>query len=312
MNQEWLQSQAQGGVCGAGEDPDCAPDLAEIRHDYRWTPACQRAFLEELACTGSVTRATRQVSKSARSAYALRFRRSGAAFRLGWDAAILIARATLGDMLLDRAVNGYEEVSSRQDDGTVLRGKFDNRLGQGLLHRLDRLAESQAARGSLQAQVQLVVQDFECFLDLVERGGTGADSALFLAARDPGADPDADAADAAAIGCELDRISAAEAAEGEAAHAPDLLDLPPEEAAAQLTVWFDDDAECWKTDFPPSDAEAAAEVEEVGEFGDPGYARTLSPAEHAAQEAAFAAERTLLRAAALTARAAWFDWPEAA
>ena len=312
MNREWLRSQEHGGVCGAGEDPDYAPDLAEIRNDFRWTPACQRAFLEELACTSSVTRATRQVSKSARSAYALRFRRDGAAFRLGWDAAILIARATLGDMLMDRAVNGYEEVSSRQDDGTVLRGKFDNRLGQGLLTRLDRLAEGQAAHGSMQAQVQLVVQDFECFLDLIATGGTGAESALFLAARDPGADPDADAADAAAIQCELDRISAAEAAEDKAAPAPDLLDLPPDEAAAQLSVWFDDIDQCWKTDFPPLDADAAAEVQEVREFGDPGYARTLTSAETAAQEAGLAAERAQLRAAALTARAAWFDWPEAA
>lgn len=312
MNREWLRSREHGGVCGAGEDPDFEPDLAEIRNDFRWTPACQRAFLEELACTGSITRATRQVSKSARSAYALRFRRDGAAFRLGWDAAILIARAALGDMLLDRAVNGYEEISSRQDDGTVLRGKFDNRLGQGLLNRLDRLAEGQATRGSMQAQVQLVLQDFECFLDLIANGGTGAESALFLAARDPGADPDADAADAAAIQCELDRISAAEDAEDDGTEEPDLLDLPPDEAAMQLSVWFDDYDECWKTDFPPLDEAAAAEVKEIGQFGDPDYARTLTPAETAAQAAADAARREPLRAAALTARAAWFDWQEAA
>lgn len=312
MNREWLQSQAHGGVCGAGDDPDYEPDLADIRNDFRWTPACQRAFLEELACTGSVTRATRQVSKSARSAYALRFRRAGAAFRLGWDAAILIARATLGDMLMDRAVNGYEEVSTRQDDGTVLRGKYDNRLGQGLLNRLDRLAEGQAARGSMQAQVQLVVQDFECFLDLIERGGTGADSALFLAARDGGTAPAADAEEEAAIQCELDRISADCDADDSAADEPDLLDLPPAEAAARLSVWFDCIAECWKTDFPPSDDEAAALVDETGEFGEQDYARTLTPAENAAQEAAYTAERAPLRAAALAARAAWFDWQKAA
>lgn len=312
MNQDWLRSKEHGGVCGADDLIDYEPDLAEIRGDYRWTPVCQRAFLEELACTGSVTRATRQVSKSARSAYALRFRRAGAAFRLGWDAAILIARATLSDLLMDRAVNGYEEVSTRQDDGTVLRGKYDNRLGQGLLNRLDRLAEGQALRGSAQAQVQLVVQDFECFLDLIERGGTGADSALFLSARDDGADAAANAEEQAAIQCELDRISAADADEEPAEEEPDLLDLPPDEAATQLSVWFDDAEQCWKTDFPPADAEAAAQVEESGEFGDSDYARTLTSTEAAAQDAAVAAELAPLRTAALTARAAWFDWQEAA
>lgn len=314
MNQDWLQSKEHGGVCGADELVDYDPDLSAIRGDYRWTPACQRAFLEELACTGSVTRATRQVSKSARSAYALRFRRAGTAFRLGWDAAILIARATLSDLLLDRAVNGYEEVTVKQDDGTVLRGKYDNRLGAGLLTRLDRLAEGQATRGSMMAQVQLVVQDFECFLDLIERGGQGADSALFLSARDS-VDADARAADAddeAAIQCELDRISADDVGEDGAEAEPDMLDLPPAEAAARLSVWFDEFEMEFMTDFPPSDAAAAALVTETGQFGDACYTRTLTPAEDIAQRAALDAQLAPLRAAALTARAAWFDWQEAA
>ena len=67
-----------------------------------------------------------------------------------------------------------------------------------------------------------------------------------------------------------------------------------------------------KDEAPSPDEAAAAEVKEIGQFGDPDYARTLTPAETAAQAAADAARREPLRAAALTARAAWFDWQEAA
>ena len=185
MNDEWQNSKANNGVCGADAYAEPNPDMTAIRNDYRWTPQCQRAFLEALAFGGSVMRAAKEVNKSPRSAYDLRFRRDGAAFRLGWDAAILVSRDVVQDMLMDRAVNGYEEVTSKLDDGTTMRGKFDNRLGMGLLGRLDRMAEAQALKGSRTAQVMLVVQDFESFLDLIERGGKGAEAALFFEARDP-------------------------------------------------------------------------------------------------------------------------------
>ncbi len=108
-------------------------------------------------------RAAKEVNKSPRSAYDLRFRRDGAAFRLGWDAAILVSRDVVQDMLMDRAVNGYEEVTSKLDDGTTMRGKFDNRLGMGLLGRLDRMAEAQAIKGSRNAQVMLVSRISKAF-----------------------------------------------------------------------------------------------------------------------------------------------------
>jgi hypothetical protein len=76
-------------------DTTAAADIITARNDYRWTPACQRAFLEELACSGSVRAACAHVAKSPRAAYGLRFRRDGAALALGWDAAILIARAVV-------------------------------------------------------------------------------------------------------------------------------------------------------------------------------------------------------------------------
>ena len=310
MNEDWLQSKENHGICGAEKDVERDPDTVSIRNDYRWTPACQRAFLEELACTGSVLSATKHVAKSPRSAYALRHRREGAALRLGWDAAIVIARATLFDLLMDRAIHGYEEMTVKQEDGSTLRGKYDNRLGQGLLSRLDRMAEAQAAANSVAAQVQLVVQDFESFLDLVERGGKGAEAAIFFAARNDAPMPELAAPEIEkAIQNELGRISAAEAAP---AAEPDLLDMEPEDAAARLSVWYDPDEEQWKTNFPPCNTDDAALIEESGLFGDADYERNLTPDEEEAQRIVLDAETAPLRVAALKAHAAWFGMKHAA
>ena len=284
-----------GGICGQHDLPDWDEVLVDIRNDYRWTAPCQRAFLEELAATGSVMRACQQVGKTARGAYGLRHRREGAAFRLGWDAAVLVARCVVQDTLMDRALNGYEEVSAKDPDGTTRRGKFDNRLGQSLLTRLDRMAETQPAVGSMAAQVQLVSQDWESFLELVAAGGTGAAAALFCAARSPELPSD----DETGFDCELAQISAAEEAEDEA-------ELTPEETAARLSVWYDAYAGRWKTDFPPKDAADAEQVTEDGIFGDPTYTRTLTPAESAAQIEAETDRLVPLYAAAHAAHAEWF------
>jgi hypothetical protein len=302
LNGDWQISKDNGGVIGAGDYAERDAGMTAIRNDYRWTPACQRAFLSELAATGSVTRAARRVGKSAKSGYDLRYRRDGAAFALGWDAAILISRAALADILMDRAMCGYEEMSVRHEDGTVMRGKFDNRLGIGLLNRLDRIAEAQAARGSQAAQVRLICQDFESFLDLIDRGGKGAEAALFFTAHDDAPMPQM----SQAIQCELAQNSVAEAAQ------PELYDMEPEEAAATLSVWHDDFEDCWKTNFPLQYAKDVDIVEESGLFGSGGYERTLTDAEEAAQEALNSAALAPLLKAALTARAAWFALEEAA
>ena len=240
-------------------------------------------------------RAAKEVNKSPRSAYDLRFRRDGAAFRLGWDAAILVSRDVIQDMLMDRAVNGYEEVTSKLDDGTVMRGKFDNRLGKGLLDRLDRMAEAQAMKGSRNAQVQLICQDFESFLDLIERGGKGSEAALFFEARDPGP-----AESRKPFDYELDRISAADAA------VPDMLDEVPEVAAQRLSVWFAEEEGDWRTDFPKAEGEDGEFIIEIGFFGDEDYERTLSDAEERAHLAALLRTRQPWIDAAAKARDAWF------
>ena len=117
----------------------------QVRADG-WSPARQRHFLETLAATGIIRSACDAAQISTRAAYALRIRRDGAAFRLGWDAAILIARARLADDLLARALNGHEEVIRKDADaGEITRHRHDNRLAMSVLCRHSVKAADQAA-----------------------------------------------------------------------------------------------------------------------------------------------------------------------
>ncbi len=141
------------------------PTAAEQIRADGWSPARQRQFLETLAATGVITTACDAVHISPRAAYALRIRRDGAAFRLGWDAAILIARARLADELLARALTGHEEVI-RKDEDTITRRRHDNRLAMSMLSRLDRMADS-PPEGSDAALARVVAQDFAAYLDLL-------------------------------------------------------------------------------------------------------------------------------------------------
>ena len=293
------------------QDNEANEALKAVRADYRWSAACQRLFLEELACTGSVTRACAHIGKSPRSAYMLRFRRDGAALALGWDAAILVARVVVADLLMERALDGYQEVTVKQDDGSRMRQKVDNRLGLNLLMRLDKMAEGQAMRNSAQAHVQIISQDFNAYLDLIERGGTGAQAALFCIARS--IDDDHIAMDEEyVIGCELDRISAAEE---RAAKVPDMLDEEPELAAQRLSVWYDDHELRWKTNFPAPEVGGDGEKHDLDEtvcFGDPDYERALTPDEKSAHLAALSQIRKPWHDAAAVARDAWFGVKAAA
>lgn len=332
MEPRWQDIKEASGVVGADHGmyyPDeFEPGheaMTAIRKDYRWTPACQRAFLEELACYGSVTRATQYVEKSARAAYALRFRAEGAAFRLGWDAAILVARDRLADMLMDRSINGYEQFTQKEEDGTRRHGKFDNRVSMHMLSRLDRIAEREALTGSRDAQVQLVVQDFEAFLDLIANGGKGAEASLFFEAREPD-DGDGDYL-RYEIEHELAQISADEE-EAEAERAPEhLTDEQPEAAAARMGVWWDAKWEKWFTNFPIAPEDRSEEdftcaddgvsrfmceqtapvgIVQIGAFGHHGYRRTLTAAEEKAHYAKIEANLAPWTEAAQAAREMWF------
>lgn len=166
--------------------PSATPPAAA--YGYHWSFPRQRAFLEHFATTGSVSRAAAHVGVSPRAAYALRHRRDGLLFAVGWGAAVLLARLRLADLLLERAIDGVEEVAVRSgspEDGSaeIRRRKYDGRLGMALLTRLDRMAADAAEADSLDAALhRAVAQDFESFLDRlapphVDEGDTPEDAA---------------------------------------------------------------------------------------------------------------------------------------
>ena len=166
------------------------PADAPARQDG-WTPERQRAFIEAIAEGHTVSDACRLVGMTKQSAYAFRKRAAGAAFALGWSAANLLARDTLADALLVRALEGQVETYTRPDGATWTRHRHDNRLASAMLARLDRQIES--APGAEAEAARLIAREFEAFLDLIDRNAGPARAGLFLAARTAdGADPDLD------------------------------------------------------------------------------------------------------------------------
>ena len=75
------------------------------RHDG-WTPDRQRAFIEALADTGSVSRAASQVNMSPEGAYYLRRQPNAESFRRAWEAALDFGVQRLKDIAFERAIDG--------------------------------------------------------------------------------------------------------------------------------------------------------------------------------------------------------------
>ena len=223
---------------------DPADPAATIRHDG-WTHARQRLFLEALAQSGIVTRACVAVDISPRAAYTLRMRSDGVAFRLGWDGAVLIARARIFDELMTRAFDGQEEIVVREREegrSTTSRTRLDNRLALGLLTRLDKIAEANPASPGEAALARIVSQDFEAFLDLIENGSSAGAAALFIAARKPLDPAHLAACVLADRQCELREAKAArENPKLPEPGEPGSAYKTPESNAKSLIVWHIDD-----------------------------------------------------------------------
>jgi len=310
------------------EDSPHNPASIPAPDSYHWTPQLQRAFLEAFATNGSVKISAAKVGMSPAAVYQLRQRPEGAAFRLGCAAALLIARGRLVDELLDRAIWGHDETTELQrEDGRsfVKRRRLDSRLGLAMLARLDRMVETRARAGE-EMLAQVIAGDWPGFLSLFDAveaaapgaagaetadantdigepaGGMAAALALWLAGRDNRANPLATLWRGTAIANEVAQISAGFDEDGE-------TDETPEEAAAAMTVWYDDRAGDWRTDFPPAEGFDGAEE---GQFGDADYARALDDDELALYEALREAEVAPLRKAGEIARRAFFALPDPA
>jgi hypothetical protein len=266
------------------DTPTPSPTPPTIRADG-WYPIRQRVFLESLAETGVVTQACDECGISPRSAYNLRIRADGVGFRLGWEAAILIARGRLVDTLMARAINGWEEIITRFGYGSDERThhRIDNRLAMSLLGRLDKRAEVPLTEGTDAALARIVAQDFEAFLDLIASGAGGAAISLFLALRTPkieGQNQETNPHQNDAI----ERCELCGAGHDQAASEAEDED-PYAEALAGMGVWCDDPSDpenprCWRTEYPaPPDFDG----QEWGAWNSDWYERTLTQEELDAQ-----------------------------
>ncbi|MBR2174329.1 hypothetical protein [Sphingopyxis sp.] len=294
---------------------DAIPDPAAIAApaSYHWTPALQRDFLGRLATSGSVRIAAAHVSMSPSAAYQLRRRPEGAAFSLGWAAALLIARDRLADELLDRAIYGVEESVERQAEAETQRAFTKRRrqipsLGLAMLARLDRAVDVRARAGEAML-AQIIAGDWAGFLSLFDIGaghsdaqGHGAALACWLAGRDNRANPLASLWNDTPIANEVAQFSALSESDPEP-------EPTPEEEAAEMTIWADEETGEWRTNFPPPDDYVGIEE---GQFGDENYERTLDAEEAEAWEAAHAEVIAPLRKAGEAARRAFFGLPDPA
>src|SRR5438067_13811922 len=86
--------------------PDFTPVPRKYRHDG-WTPERQKAFIEALADTGSVSRAAAMVNMSPEGAYYLRRQQGAEEFRRAWEAALDYGVARMKDIAFERAITGY-------------------------------------------------------------------------------------------------------------------------------------------------------------------------------------------------------------
>ena len=235
-----------------------------------WTPYARRLFLQTLAETGRVTVACDYARLSKQSAYALRAR--DPLFAAGWDAACELARMPLADALYEQALDGLTETVTRDDGRTITRHRFDSRLSIAVLNRLDRRCDRAAEQGS--RHVGAVVQ-WEAFTAAVGRD----DQDVARAILEP----------------------PVSAQHGQASQLRDWDEEEEEEDSGR--IWWDDDLEEWRTDFPPPDG---FDGQEKGRFGGWRYSRSLTAEELRLVKNDIAAEDEQNRAADEALRDAYF------
>ena len=91
---------------GASPVPSFTPVPRRCKRHDGWTPARQRAFIEALAETGSVSAAAERINMSSEGAYYLRRQPGAESFAAAWAAALDHGVQTLADLAIDRARHG--------------------------------------------------------------------------------------------------------------------------------------------------------------------------------------------------------------
>ena len=123
--------------------PSPAPGPAQRRHDG-WSPDSRRVFLETLSECPNVRRAAERAGLSHTAAY--REKRVNPDFSRAWEAALVIGRDHMEQLLYDRAVYGVEEEIVYHGVVTATRVRHYPRLLLALLGRLDARAEHDDSR----------------------------------------------------------------------------------------------------------------------------------------------------------------------
>jgi hypothetical protein len=155
-----------------------------------WTPQRQSQFLAAIADGATVQDAAQEAGLSRRSAYAFRRTAKGAAFRLGWQAAEILAADSLREDLWDRAKHGQTWTVIREDGEktiTTTRHRFDNRLALSMLTRLENKVVE-----AWDADDVILAGKFDDFLTLLDSGAAPQDATELLDLVDP-ASPEAEA-----------------------------------------------------------------------------------------------------------------------
>jgi hypothetical protein len=158
----------------------CTP-AADYRTDAPrvdgWTYERQATFLMALSETGLVSAACKTAEMSVASAYALRREPRGRGFALGWQAAHLLARDRLEDVLLEAAITGVASVTERAE-GISVRRTLNANLSMAVLNRLDKRAAALDDRAM--AVARSIGAAFEDFIALILDGGNEGAIAAFL------------------------------------------------------------------------------------------------------------------------------------
>lgn len=139
------------------------------RQQTGWTAARQRAFIETLAATGSVTEAATRVFMTARSAYYLRSRPYAAAFARAWDKALRIAAPRLVSQAFDRALNGNRRRVWKNGDLVMEESVPSDRLLMWLIARIGPAALPIGPHAATQSESDLATDlaaDLDALVDL--------------------------------------------------------------------------------------------------------------------------------------------------
>ena len=258
----------------------------QSRHDG-WTGQRMAMFCSLLADTGIVADCCSAVGMTTASAYGAR--RRNPLFAAAWEDALSIARERLADALLARSLEG--SVERYYKDGELVGEKrlIDNRLGIAILRRLDKKAEAAgvtlaAARPerNLSPCAPKAAPDWDLMLTALR---TGDEAMIADALR------------------EAKRIEGHKVSEVSDPPIPPSEDDNFEAEEPPERCWWDEDEQCWMTDFPPPPGFAGYEK---GRWGDEDYRRECTREESDALAAALEAETAEERAGDEALRDSWF------